>query len=135
MTVFNIITNYLQSKNLPFERKDLTKEQVGSTGYIDQFKAKTFPKGALYGVDPSGRAYVAIKASLKHVNEADREYDRDIVYVAFQRYTDNPTLWVSTSPYAASYLQTVLAAWDQSLFSGKTLTADSYVHGDYHVEF
>lgn len=89
----NTIVDYCHNENIPVIHLNLTAEAVGNTGYLDQLKPENFGSGLYYGIDPHKREYVAMKVRETMI-ECPEETD-EIMFVAFQRYSDGNTLWVS----------------------------------------
>jgi hypothetical protein len=70
-------------EELPF----LTLDYQGDTGYLDFLKAEDLPAEVVRGEDPHGRPFVALRLK-------SQESGKEHVLCFFQRYTDDPRLWV-----------------------------------------
>jgi hypothetical protein len=100
-----LTTEYFSKNEITVTRRDLDKDAIGTTGYIDSLYADDFESGTIYhGQDPHGREYVAIKVRkglIKHC---------ETMLVAFQRYAKGGynDVWVTDTPKNHGSLESVL---------------------------
>jgi len=123
----NTIIDFCKTNNISVTHLDLTEDAVGHTGYLDKLRPENFGSGLYYGIDPHNREYVAIKVR-ETMLEAPEETD-EIMFVAFQRYSDGNTLWVSMAANVSGSKEEVLAKMISYALEGNPRM--DYVTADY----
>jgi hypothetical protein len=114
------IEEFLTNNNLTGTRLDLDEKAVGCTGYIDSIVSSNFPSGIHYGLDPHGRAFVTVKIKTVYHNEEDKDYNTTEMITCFQRYSDNPNLWVMNRLGGGDSMAKILELLRDEVLSGKT---------------
>jgi len=109
------------AKNITATRLDLDETAIGKTGYIDQLKVASFPRGLHYGLDSHGRQYVAAAVHRAEIGDiSDGWYTKDYVLVAFKRYSEpESTLWVCENLGVSGSCTDVLEAFLGYVAEGK----------------
>ena len=129
------------NKFLSYNRVLFKKENMGGTGYLDQFTSKEIYDSIMYGIDSYSRPFITLKLEYKYnldkLSAKEREYYDDNesysgIVTLFQRYTDSPTSWTCGACYRGmiDLFQTGILRND-TFNAIKELIANRYVEYNY----